>query len=295
VRPYDAKAPWNSAIPSNVALDPKSSAYIGAIADNNLPLSSDPDQYAIPVYTYDSSTPRRTVRMSGYFSSYDNGDNSRVGAGYAATINNVPIPANAVQSAGSDGQIVIWDATAQTEYSFWQFNKNADGTYSATNGYRYHTGAGYNGRFADGLAGRGAGTPYFAGLVRKWEVDRGRIDHALAFAYHAPSGEFRFPASKSDGGGFGGVSGTDLPEGSRMQLDPSLTDADFTRWGLSPAAKTIARAMQTYGMYVIDNSGSSKIYLEDRMTAGWGSDINRDLVRNIPWSSFRVVAAPPAA
>ena len=47
-------------------------------------------------------------------------------------------------------------------------------------------------------------------------------------------------------------------------------------------------------MYVIDHSGSSKIYLEDRLTAKWGSDINRDLVRGIPWSAFRVVAAPPA-
>jgi hypothetical protein len=197
-----------------------------------------------------------------------------------------------VQSAGSDGQIVIWDPTTGTEYSFWQFAKLADGTYTATNGYRYHTGAGYNGRFADGLAGRGAGTPYFAGLVRKWEIDQGHIDHALAFAYDSPSAEVRYPASKSDGGGFGGITGSDLPEGTRLQLDPALTDADFSAWGLSPAAKTIARAMQTYGMYVIDHSGSSKIYLEDRLTAKWGTDIGRDLVRGIPWTAFRVVTAP---
>jgi hypothetical protein len=147
------------------------------------------------------------------------------------------------------------------------------------------------GRFADGGAGRGAGTPYFAGLVRKWEVDQGHIDHALAFAYKSPAHEYRYPASKSDGGG---VTGTDLPEGSRLQLDPSLTDADFSAWGLSAPAKTIARAMQTYGMYVIDNSGSSKIYLEDRKTAGWDSSIDRNLVSKIPWSKFRVVSAPAA-
>jgi hypothetical protein len=71
-----------------------------------------------------------------------------------------------------------------------------------------------------------------------------------------------------------------------------MTEADFNALGLSPAAKTIARALQSYGMYVIDHSGSSKIYLEDRMTAGWGSNIDRDLVENIPWSRFRVVQAP---
>jgi hypothetical protein len=275
-----------------VAIDPKSSTFMTAIRDNNLPLSSDPDQYAIPVYLFDAATPRRTVKMSGYFSSYDAGDSSRKGYGFAATISDVPIPANAVQSEGTDGQIVIWDPSSGTEYSFWQFDRLSDGSYVATNGYRYHTTAGYGGRFADGLAGRGAGTPYFAGLVRRWEINQGRIDHALAFAYHSPSGEFRYPASKSDGAGFGGVTGTDLPEGSRLQLNPALTDADFSAWGLSPAARTIARALQTYGMYVIDNSGSSKIYLEDRLTAGWDSTITRDLVRGIPWTAFRVVAAP---
>jgi len=292
VRPYDAASPWNTPIGTSAGVDPNSGVYMNEIAKLGLPLTSDPDQYAIPVYPYDSSTPRRSVKMSGYFSSYDAGDSSRKGYGFAPTISDVPIPENALQSAGSDGQIVIWDPVAQTEYSFWQFGKDAAGNYIATNGYRYHTGSGYHGRFADGLAGRGAGTPYFAGLVRKWEIDQGHIDHALAFAYDSPSSEFRFPASKSDGGNFGGISGTDLPEGARIQLDPSMTEADFTALGLSPAAKTIARTLQSYGMYVIDHSGSSKLYLEDRMTAGWDSTITRNLVSKLPWSKFRVVEAP---
>ena len=289
VRPYDPASPWNTPIAAGTAVDPMSATWMKAIADNGLPLTSDVDQYAIPVYTFDPSTPLRTVKLSGYYSTYDAGDASRKGYGYAPTITGVPIPESAVQSAGSDGQIVIWDPVSGIEYSFWQFSKDASGNYTATNGYRYHTTPGYFGRFADGLSGRGAGTPYGAGLVRKWEVDRGRIDHALAFAYRSPAPEFRFPASKTDGEGFAGI---DAPEGARIQLDPSLTDADFTAWGLSPAAKTIARALQQYGMYVIDNSGSSKIYLEDRITAGWGSDIDRNLPSRIPWSAFRVVAAP---
>jgi hypothetical protein len=293
-RPYDVESPWNTPIDANVAIDVESLLFMTAINDNNLPLSADPDQYAIPVYLYDNDTPLATVNLSGFFSSYDAGDASRVGYGSNPTVAGVPIPANALQSSGSDGQIVIWNPATGTEYSFWQFVKTKNGSYAATNGVRYHTTAGYYGRFADGLAGRGAGTPYFAGLVRKWEIDQGHIDHALAFAYDSPSNDFRYPASKSDGGNFGGVTGTDLPEGTRLQLDPSLTDADFTAWGLSAPARTIARALQTYGMYVIDHSGSSKIYLEDRLTAKWGSDITRDFVSGIPWTAFRVVAAPAA-
>ena len=265
---------------------------MGAIADNGLPLTSDVDQYTIPVYSFDASTPRVTVKMSGYYSTYDNGDDSRKGYGYAPTITDIPVPAAAVSGAGSDGQIVIWDPATGTEYSFWQFSRAADGSYRATNGYRYHTTAGYSGRFADGLAGRGSGNPYLAGLVRKWEMDKGSIDHALAFAYRAPSPEFVYPASKSDGASFGGVAGVDVPEGSRLQLNPALTEADFDRYGLSREARVIARALQRYGMYVVDNSGSSKIYVEDRRTAGWPSTINRDLVRGLPWSEFRVLANP---
>lgn len=290
VRPYDTAGPWNTPIASNPVVDANSSSYVRAISDNNLPLTSDADQYTIPVYEFDDATPRRTVKMSGYFSSYDNGDSSRVGYGFAATITGVPIPTHAVAPPGSDGQIVIWDPKTGIEYGFWQFGRDASGGYIATNGYRYHTTAGYNGRFADGMAGRGAGTPYFAGLVRKWEIEQGRIDHALAFAYKSPSSQFVYPASKSDGGNFGGVTGVDLPEGARLQLNPALTETDFNRWGLSPAAKVIARALQQYGMYVVDHSGSSKIYLEARATAGWDSSVTRDLVAGIPWSEFRVVS-----
>jgi hypothetical protein len=147
----------------------------------------------VPVYHFNAQTPRRTVKFAGSFSAYDGGDNSRVAPGYGSTVTNVPIPDAAVQSSGSDGQIVFWDPTTGIEWSFWQFARTASGTYSATNGVRYSTTAGNYGRFADGKSGRGAGTPYSAGLVRGWEIAQGRIDHALAFAYRSPSTPPRSP------------------------------------------------------------------------------------------------------
>jgi hypothetical protein len=288
VRPYDDASPWNTPIAGNVAVLPQSGTYVNAIVDNNLPLTSDPDQYALPVYYFSDQTPRRTVTFSGSFSAYDGGDNSRTTPGYGATVTNVPIPADAVQSAGSDGQIVFWDPTTGVEWSFWQFDRTASG-YTATNGVRYRTTAGSYGRFADGKAGRGGGTPYFAGLIRGWEIAQGRIDHAIAFSYASPASGVVYPATKSDGAG---VTGVDAPEGTRFQLDPSLTEADFQAWGLAPEAKVIARALQRYGMYVIDNGGSSKVYMEDRLTAKWPASITRNLTAKIPLSKFRAVAGP---
>jgi hypothetical protein len=270
-------------------IHPRSARYVRAIADNRKPLTSDPDQFTPAVYEFDERTPLRTMKLSGYYSTYDAGDNARKGHGFAPRVSRIPVPEDAVAPPGDDAQVVLWNPTTGVEYAFWQFGRTVSGGYSATNGYRYHTRAGFLGRFADGLAGRGAGLPYLGGLVRPCEIDRGRIDHALAFAYSSPSPRaFVYPASKLDGLG----SRRDLPEGSRLQLDPALGEDDFDRWRLPAAARTIARALQTYGMYLVDNSGSSKVFLEARQTARWDASIGRDLVSRIPWKAFRVLRPP---
>ena len=217
--------------------------------------------------------------------------------------------------ADSGKTLVVRNPATGEQWEFWQWRQGQStnpngldpntgrGNYTtdpaqhvATNATRYHTfdplgTYPYFGRFNGGGGGRGAGTPYFAGLVRPWELAQGHIDHALAFGYSSPAPTYVYPATKSDGRG---VSGTDVPEGTRLQLDPAITDAQLIAWGLTPAARTIAHALQGYGMYVIDNSGSSKIYLEDRMTAHWDASITRSLISGIPWSAFRAVTPPPA-
>ena len=64
--------------------------------------------------------------------------------------------------------------------------------------------------------------------------------------------------------------------------------------GLHPIASMIFDALKTYGCYVADNSGRSKIYLEDRITAGWPSSFTADSL-GVPWSSFEFVAGPPGS
>ncbi len=288
-RPYDRASPWHRAIPQRPKVLKRSRALVRAIANNGLPLTSDVDRYTIAVHITDDETPSRTVELSGWFSSYDRGDGSRKGHGWSPTVHGVPVPDDVDVPAGSDGQVVFWNPRSGVEYGFWRFRKDSHGHHRAQNGYRYHTTTGYHGRFADGKAGRGAGLPYLAGLVRRCELARGRIGHALAFAYDSPSPAFVYPASASDGAG---VRGVDLPEGARLQLSPRLGEARFDAWGLSPEGKAIARALQRYGMYVVDNSGSSKIFLEARPTAAWDGDITRTLVSAIPWKEFRVVAPP---
>jgi hypothetical protein len=93
-----------------------------------------------------------------------------------------------------------------------------------------------------------------------------------------------------------------IPEGAHLQLDPSLTEQDFNAMGLDPVGKIIARALQKYGMVLVNAAGRTKIYIENLAdnpyaTEQW-SDPDLGLtarsIANIPYTSFRVLALPEA-
>jgi hypothetical protein len=312
VVPYDSASPWNQPIASNATKTADSDKYVNYLGTIGKKLTSNPDDCTVNVYLVDNNTPKYDVPIVDYnFNSYDAPNVLDDMGGVSAsdkTAHNVPIPTGAVAD-GCDGQITLWNPSTGDEWGFWLFKKTTSGTYQASNGFHTKTTAGFNGRFGDGKAGRGAGTTYFAGLVRKWEIEQGRIDHALAFAYTSPCcgdqstlpEKLVYPAGKTDGAGNNTNSG---PEGTRYQLDPAISDTTIRGWGCTNACFTIAKALQKYGMYAIDNSGSSKIYLEEETTAQWSvnptnnadiqqvASLRADLPSTIPWTSFRVVDIP---
>jgi hypothetical protein len=131
--------------------------------------------------------------------------------------------------------------------------------------------------------------PYQAGLIRPCEISRGHIEHALAFAYDFPTPDHVYPATKSDGTS---QDPRDMPEGSRLQLDPSIGDREIRAWGCTGPCFTVAKALQEYGMYVIDNSGRPKVMFEYEDTAGWDGSVTADTVSPIPLSRFKLVVPP---
>ncbi len=279
-RPYSDDSPWNLEIGSNPIYDDRSDQYITSLEGV---FGSDPTQYSKPVYEVDNGTSVKTVTLSNYFSEVTD-NNSRLVRTRSVTVS-VPIPDGAKSSKGTDGQIIIWNPETGDEWGFWQAHENDDGTWSAVNGYHYNTQ--WNGVPPTGFMSRGAGITYFAGLIRPWEIDQGRIEHALAFSYDYPSANYIYPATKSDGKG---SLTDDLPEGARLQLDPELTEEDFDRWGLSPAGKIIAKALQEYGMIVVDCAGHPKISAEYEGTAHWNGIIEHKTPKNIPYSAFKVLS-----
>jgi hypothetical protein len=253
-------------------------------------LSSDPTQYTYPVYPIAPGTPVQTVALRGWYSNVlDNG--LRLNNQRAGTVQ-LPIPPGAQAAAGSDAQMILLNPATGDEYGLSELVRRTDGTWEAWNAYHYSTRWSavppYDSENRPFFA-RGAGVPYLAGLVRPCEIARGRIDHALAFAYNFPTGQFVYPATKSDGDSAGPP---DMPEGSRLQLDPSISQAEIQSWGCTGACLTIAKALQTYGMYIIDNSGRPKVMMEYEGTAMWNGAVNSKTPNPIPLSRFKLLAFP---
>ena len=275
-RPYTDDSPWNLPIGRNPVYDRHSEELVASLSGA---FGCDPTQYAYTVYDAAAPVP---VQLSGVYSDVtDEGTRLAIRKRLAVM---APLPPSAVASSGRDAQIVVVDPASGDEWGFWRFARSPEGVLTARNGYHYNIR--WCGVPPIGFNSRGAGVPYLAGLVRPAEIRRARIEHALAFGCVRPSALFVFPATKSDGTGAFPA----LPEGARLQLDPALTDRDFDEWGLDGTGKTIARALQEYGMVLVDGSGHTKIYVEDDHTARWGDLLHADTVKPIPYSAFRVLS-----
>ena len=291
-RPYSDDSPWNTPIDANPRYDIHSDEMIATIRKDEGAITSDSSQYSYPVYFVDQATPRWNVPCLKYKCTIVRAG----GVEKTDMLKDVPIPADARESTGTDAQIIIIDKLTGAEYNLWQAQRTAAG-WEVSNGSIYNV-------LWDGIpqnyGSRGAGVPYYAGLIRAWEIEQGRIDHVIAFGYPTPARDrCVFPASKTDGKS---KSQYAIPEGARLQLDPSLTNADFDRMGLDRTGKIIARALQKYGMFLIDVSGRTKIYVENLndnpfKTQDWTDpelNLTSTTITKIPVDSFHVLALPKA-
>lgn len=283
-RPYSDASPWNTRIGSAPRYHPATSFHVGALKGT---LTSDPTQYTYPVYRVNRSTPLVGVSISGWYSNVVKGgrtlQNQRRGAV------RVPMPEGGRAAAGKDAQIILLDEESGDEWGLSHLQQEESGGWTAWNVYHYNVK--WDAVPPRDAAGRpffprGAGVPYLAGLVRPCEIERGRIDHALAFAYKSPSSSHVHPATKSDGIG---EDPADMPEGARLQLDPSYTVEQIKSWGCAGTCLTVARALQEYGMYIIDNAGRPKVMFEYEATARWNGAVTAETVAAIPLDGFRLL------
>lgn len=125
-----------------------------------------------------------------------------------------------------------------------------------------------------------AGLPVLAGLVRREEIERGEIPHALRFTMDRTRQAYVHPATHAAGDADASLP----PMGLRVRLRASFDDAGFSK-----AAKIVTTAMKKYGMLLADNGSSW--YVSGETSDAWGPEmdaLNADLGK-VKGSDFEIV------
>jgi hypothetical protein len=290
VVPFSASSFWNTALPADAPLAAKSRELVRSF--NNQwrtfygTVGINTNDYSIPVYTVPADQPLVSVSIAR---------DCNKDAGVLDQLSAVPIPDEAQPANGGDHTLVIWQPATDTEWELWIAQHAFDGSWSACWGGRIQNVSKEQGAFPNPYGVAASGLSYLAGSMKVSELQAGKIEHALAVALvHTTAGTQVAPATRNDGNS---TAPDAIPQGTHFRLDPSV---DVTKLGLSDTGVTIARALQTYGMFVTDTSGAVVLIAEDGQSyvaagkpdpyaAIFGHLLSYQVLANIPWDRLQVV------
>lgn len=256
-------APWNTPVDA-APLDRESAAVIAWLDAQGFGLGRFQIDFSIEVLDADATTPRRTFTRTGDFYEPD--------CDFAP----VPVPAGGALEGETgyaclgdgDCHLLVVDRASQRLYEMWRANITAAGfaggclaVWSLDRAYPP------NGRGEQCTSADAAGLPITPLLFTADEVAAGRIDHAIRFIL--PNARIRsrtyvYPATHATGAASGGANAP--PYGARLRLRADYPLASLPNEG----ARTVARALQRYGMFLADGGNVALTARSDRSTrARW--------------------------
>ena len=209
----------------------------------------------------------------------------------------VPIPSYASMTGSSDSPIVIYQPSTGTEWEFWQLTRVSASSYSACWGGKLSL-ATSDGVFPAPYGLSATGISYLATAITETDVESGSIHHAIA-AILPRCNYSAYPADRTDCGSDPGQPA----EGQwfRFAAGTSCPPSECS----TPFAQMVFKAIQTYGMVVVDQGGAVMIEAEqqsdwaaegntvtDPITASWDGLPEYQVVANLPWSSVQAVDPP---
>lgn len=292
---YSNSSIWNTPIDwSKAQIHSQNDQMMAAFFQSSSVIGANTDSYAPNIYFVDNQTPLVPVKLrKNRFRDAIN-DQYIIYGEPAATIW-VPMPSIARPAPGTDAQLVIINIDTGEEWGFIFGEITDQGQWVVGGAYRYHIDN--SGVPPSGFGQRGSGIGQLAGIIRPCEVERGFIGHAVTIAYDYPCAaascekyglpSFIPPFTKTDGDG---TQAMDIPEGARMAIRPEITvDQIIEACNAVQGCVTWAITMQTYGGFIVDNSGHPKTFGEGSATANWNPQIwSKHMLNGIP-SSWYVV------
>lgn len=240
-QPFTKDALWNlklSPTRSETAL-PSAGLAAGAMA------ASDAD-YGIKVYFAKSTDPVLKISFSGY--------NTVLDVWNTASPAQIQGPANMVPPTGSDGSVILVDASKRYAYEMWQFSNTGNNTARATHIDVVDLASAGPHRNVGVTA---AGLPGSGGLLKRYELSKGLpILHKLwaAVTPKMLAAGAIAPASSQDGHGDGAY--PVLKYGDVIALTKTL-NVESNDCNLSPFMKRIAHGLQDFGALVQDQGGDA--------------------------------------
>lgn len=258
LQPYAPESPVYRAVPSGVEVAPWSGSIVPT---QTFRISHNTE--VPPIYSTDPGNPDWTVTI-----------NNRV---YT-----LKLPDTIQKGGGADYPLVILDPPTGREFRMFQVTINAPPTRTITcvsGGVGlYGQSSGIDGRALLYRSHAGSGLSYLYGMVRRHELQAGRIPHAVRISSNYIGGSFVSPADRTDQTG---TTPTEVPMGTRAFIDHSVDLDDpaiiaavngATSDTLNrAAAMTLLRAFQEFGMLFADGSATigHVLYFEDEITANW--------------------------
>jgi hypothetical protein len=296
---------WNQPIPPGAQVDGRTRRWIHLLetepSHENVLINC--DQWTIPVYDVDGSTPlAKVAQLALSPADQIHWHTDRTHFGHGKGFEMVPIPTTASPDPQSDSHMAVVNWGTNQVWDMWQLSRNPDGTWKSATGMVYA--ANGPGVFSTGEIGvrdgesvhfhgpsRASGVPAVAGLIMYDEVISGEIRHKIAAASRfCAFKEFVFPAAWTDGIVDGGI-----PEGSLVQLDPNL---DLSRFPLTREERIVGVALQHYGMVLVDMAQGQPVYAEGlwgHPGKTWKGKLrSTGGLSRIPYSSYRVLVTGPA-
>ncbi len=284
---------WYTPIPTNVTLDPNSANYAAEfqrqVAAYYQDVGINTTSYASPVYTATSSTPTTRVQV------WDCQNKGYLDPNLQAQWTAVPIPSYATPSAGTDGEMTVYQPSTDTMWEFWQTRK-VNGQWQACWGGQMTHVSQSSGIWQNGYGTTATGLPFMGGQVTAEELKSGVINHAIGIALvdQAAYSVLSWPAQRSDG--WNPTSAPNrIPEGTRFRLDPSI---NVDALNMTPVGKMIAKAAQKYGFVDWDTAGAISIRFENSLsytqlgqpnpyTALFNGVPNYAVLNGFPWSHLQ--------
>lgn len=237
-----------------------------------------------PIYDVPSGTPDSTISVAP-------GCNNFI----PSTGSEVPVPSFISLAGTSDNPMFLYSTSLNEIWEFWQFNQVSSGHYEACWGGEA-TLSTFNGVFPNGYGDSATGISYLATTITEGDIESGAIDHAIGFIVPQCNGSV-YPADRTDCGSDPGQPA----EGQWFRFPSNLTMPS----GLSPFAQMVFKAIQTYGMVVIDQGGAVMLAAEqtndwsdeghsgtDPITSSLDGLPEYQVVASLPWSELQTVDPP---